>query len=53
MKTTRLKNIVILILVIANVFLMLLLVMRYRDMREARENMIGEVVTLLDRKSVV
>lgn len=53
MKTTRLKNIVILILVIANVFLMLLLVMRYRDMREARENMIGEVVTLFESNGIL
>ncbi|MBQ3496532.1 MAG: hypothetical protein IJA73_00245 [Oscillospiraceae bacterium] len=46
MKTTRLKNIVILTLVIANAFLMLRLVMRYHDMREVRESMVSEVVTL-------
>lgn len=52
MKTTRLKNIVILILVIANAFLMLRLVMRYHDMHEVRENMVSEVVTLFESNGI-
>lgn len=52
MKTTRLKNIVILILAIANAFLMLRLVMRYRDMHEVHENMISEVVALFEANGI-
>ncbi len=52
MKTTRLKNIVILILVIANAFLMLRLVVRFHDLREARENMVTELVALFESNGI-